>query len=95
MVFASRSVNLRFLSPDPNFNHHFPPSNRAGKNSTARNNANTAPIVIPTNRRGSETSQTTGNNTSASNATGQHNTNKMHHPTKRTKAFMLFPFFAL
>jgi len=38
--------------------------------------------VMPIKRSGKDRSQTTGNRTSASNATGQQSTSKMHHARK-------------
>ncbi len=52
-------------------------------------NANSALKVIPIRRNGNDTNQTNGKRISASNATGQQSTNKMHHPIKSIKTFML------
>ncbi len=68
------------------------PSNRAGRNNTAWSKAKTAPITRPKRRNGKHTSQTSGKRTTASNATGQHSTNRMHHRTKSTKTFIASPF---
>ncbi len=65
------------------------PNNRAGKNKIARNKAKTAPNVIPINRNGSDKIQISGHKTNAKSASGQHNTNKMHHPIK---ASIVVPF---
>ena len=65
------------------------PSKRAGKNSKARNIANIALTMMPISRNGRDKSQTIGNRTNASNAIGQHSTNKMHQLTKRISNFML------
>ncbi len=63
------------------------PSKRAGRNRRARIRANTAPTVMPISRNGKESNHTTGKRTSASSATGQHSTNRMHHPTNSISAF--------
>src|SRR5436190_24155636 len=68
------------------------PSTRAGRNSKARTSANTASSVIPINRNGKDKSQTIGKRIRASSATGQHSTNRMHHPTKRIRAFIHLSF---
>jgi hypothetical protein len=70
----------------------FHPSKRAGRKSTVRNNAKTADTVMPIRRSGNDKSQTTGNRTSASSAMGQQSTNKIHQPTKRSRAFMFLTF---
>src|SRR5690349_20804546 len=67
------------------------PSTRAGKNSTARKNANTASNAMPSSRNGSEISQTIGQSTSASNAIGQHSTNNSNQPTSARKEPMAPP----
>ena len=61
-----------------------PPSNRAGRKSTARINANTAPKVIPINRNGSESSHTNGKRISASTASGQHSTKRIRNNSSFT-----------
>jgi hypothetical protein len=53
---------------------------RAGKNNTARKNANSASNVMPTNRNGNEISQTIGHSKNASSASGQHKTSSKHQP---------------
>ena len=50
--------------------------------------ANTAWTEMPISRRGMDNSHTIGASTSAITATGQHNTNKMHHPTNKIIAFI-------
>ena len=50
--------------------------------------AKTAVKQIPINRSGSEMSQTIGNNTSASTASGHHRTNRIHQATNRISAFI-------
>ena len=66
----------------------FQPSIRAGRKSNVLMNVKTAANVIPTRRKGKARSQTIGKRTSASRATGQHSTNKMHQPTKRIRVFI-------
>ncbi len=44
--------------------------------------ASTAPMLIPTSFSGIESNQTMGQSTNASKASGQHNTNRMHQPTR-------------
>ena len=44
--------------------------------------ASTAPMPIPISFSGIESSQTMGQSTNASKASGQHNTNRMHQPTR-------------
>jgi len=44
--------------------------------------ASTAPMLIPISFSGIESSQTMGQSTNASKASGQHNTNRMHQPTR-------------
>jgi hypothetical protein len=68
------------------------PSNRAGRNNKAWIKANIAPTVIPRRRKGKDTSQTKGKRTRASNATGQHSTNRMHHRTKSSRTFIFLAF---
>ena len=48
--------------------------------------------MMPISRNGSVKSQTTGKRTSASRAKGQQSTKRMHHPTKRTRAFTSLSF---
>jgi hypothetical protein len=55
-------------------------------------NANNASTVIPTRRRGRDNSHTIGRRISANNATGQQSTNRIHHPTKTSRACMMRPF---
>lgn len=64
------------------------PSKRAGRNNKARTSANTADTVMPISRNGKDSSQTIGRRISASSATGQQSTNKMHHPIKRISTFI-------
>ncbi len=47
---------------------------------------------MPTSRNGKDRSQTTGRRISASSATGQQSTNRMHQPTKRIRTFILLSF---
>jgi len=46
--------------------------------------ASMAPTPIPTNLSGIESNQTMGHTTSASRASGQHSTNNMHQPTRKS-----------
>jgi hypothetical protein len=48
--------------------------------------------VMPISRNGSVKSQTTGKRISASRAKGQQSTKRMHHPTKRIRAFTSLSF---
>ena len=48
-----------------------------------------APITMAARRNGSKINQTTGNNTKASKARGQHKTNRTHQITKRISAFIM------
>jgi len=59
------------------------PSKRAGKNSNAWRNANTAPRVMPTSLNGNEISQTSGNRSKARSAKGQQSTNRMDNPINK------------
>jgi hypothetical protein len=77
-------VNLRAIRVHPLF---LAPDSRAGMESKARISANTAPTVIPTSRNGSERSQIKGRRISATTATGQHSTNRIHHPMNRMRIF--------
>ena len=47
-------------------------------------NASTAPMLIPTSLSGIESNQTMGQTTNASRANGQHSTNNMHQPTRKS-----------
>jgi hypothetical protein len=47
---------------------------------------------MPSSRKGSDSSQTIGNKIKASNANGQHNTNRMHQLTNRIRAFIRLSF---
>ena len=51
------------------------------------NNASTAPMLMPISFSGIETSQTTGQTISASSARGQHSTNRMHQPIRKSSVF--------
>jgi len=64
------------------------PNSRAGRNSKVLMKVNTAPIVIPRSRSGSESNHTMGKRINARMASGQHSTNKMHQPTNRIRVFM-------
>src|SRR5579883_1620920 len=55
---------------------------RAGSMMSAATNSNAPPTAMPTNRKGSNSSQTIGYRTSANKASGQHSTNRMHHNRK-------------
>ena len=44
--------------------------------------ASTAPMLIPISFCGIESNQTMGQSTNANKASGQHNTNRMHQPTR-------------
>jgi hypothetical protein len=68
------------------------PSNRAGRNNNASSNAKIAPTVRPRIRNGKATSQTRGKRTTASKATGQHSTKRMHHSTKSSRTFIFLSF---
>jgi len=50
-------------------------------------NASTAPMLMPTSFSGIEISQTTGQTISASSARGQHSTNRMHQPIRKSSVF--------
>jgi len=64
------------------------PNTRAGKNSNVFTSANTAPVVIPISRKGSDNTQTTGNSNNTSSARGQHRKSRMHQTTNRISAFI-------
>jgi hypothetical protein len=64
------------------------PNNRAGRKSTVRTRENRALTEIPTSRSGNDKSHTTGNRISASSASGQQSTNKMHQPRNRSSVFI-------
>lgn len=55
---------------------------RTGRKIMARIRSSAPPAAIPTMRNGSNISHTIGYNTSASRASGQHSTSKMHHKRK-------------
>src|SRR6185295_4650966 len=65
------------------------PRTRAGRNSTARSNANSASKVMPIKRNGNDKSHTSGQRMSASRASGQQGTNKRHQPTSKRSVFMV------
>jgi hypothetical protein len=64
------------------------PSMRAGRNSTARSNANSASKVMPTRRNGNERTHTRGHNTRTNKARGQHRTNKTHQMTRERRVLI-------
>jgi hypothetical protein len=70
-----------------------PRSTRAGRNNIALRSASTPPTAIPTILNGNSSNQTMGYSTSASNATGQHRMNKMHH--NRNAAIRFPPVYVL
>ena len=49
--------------------------------------ASTAPMLMPTSFSGIEISQTTGQTISASSARGQHSTNRMQQPIRKSSVF--------
>jgi hypothetical protein len=71
------------------------PSNRAGKNNNALINANTASTEMPIRRKGSKSSQTTGNRISASTARGQQSTSKRHQAINTSRTFIAVFFSAV
>ncbi len=71
------------------------PRMRAGKNNTALRKANSASKVIPINRKGSEINHTMGHINSASMASGQHKTNRMHHKIKIKNDFIFLSLIFL
>lgn len=66
-----------------------PRSTRAGRNRMARRSSKTPPTAMPTSRKGSSNSQIIGYSTSASSASGQQITSRIHHKMK--PAMMLTP----
>jgi len=65
-----------------------PPRSLAGRNKIACSSAKTPPTARPSNRNGNEISQTTGKRTSASKASGQQSTKRMHHRSSAMSAFI-------
>jgi hypothetical protein len=66
----------------------FSPRILAGKNKIALNSESIASAAIPTIRNGIDNSHTIGHNSSANNATGQHNTNNIAHNNNMTNTFI-------
>ena len=64
------------------------PSSRAGKQRIARTNPSSPSTTKNTKRNGTEKSQTSGNNTKASTASGQQRTNKRHQIRNKQKIFI-------
>ena len=68
-----------------------PPSRRAGRNRTARRNANSASKATPISRTGRLSNHSSGHATSAASASGQHRTKSTHHTTSANRSFIASP----